>query len=213
MTLKNLVKNFHKKRSIHLPGFSLIELALVLIIIGILAGTIFKGQDVLAAAKIRSVLTEIDRIRTAATLYHDTFGQWPGNDSMARARFGQDVTNGQGNGIISGTETHQFWAHLAKAEYIPDSAPPSSKLGGHFSVEGNGGQRQNFLVLSQSDRGGVLTPKQAAALKAKAGENDPSTGQIHVIEGAGSAAGSCIRDGTYNLTTTTPTCILRVELH
>lgn len=207
--MKDLTTNLPR----HLPGFSLIELALVLIVIGILAGAIFKGQDVLAAAKIRSVLTEIDRIRTAANLYHDTFGQWPGNDSLARTRFGEGVANGQGNGIISGAEVPQFWIHLAKAEHLSDTTPPASKLGGNFSVEGETLTKKNLLVLSQSERSGVLTPQQAATLKVKAGENDPSTGQIHVTEGTGSAAGSCIRDGTYNLAIKTPTCILKIELH
>lgn len=111
-------------------GFSLIEMALVLIIIGILAGAVFKGQDLLYAAKIRSALNEIDRIRTAATLYHDTYGQWPGNDSSAVMRFGGNVINGRGNGIITGAETTQFWVHLAKAEHLSEATPPSSRLGG-----------------------------------------------------------------------------------
>src|SRR5208282_50389 len=102
-------KNFRKDLAKELPGFSLIELALVLIVIGILAGAIFKGQDVMEAAKTRSVLNDVDRIRTAAVLYHDTFGQWPGNDSSAVARFGNDVINGHGTGLISGEEAPQFW--------------------------------------------------------------------------------------------------------
>jgi hypothetical protein len=178
-----------------------------------LAGAIFKGQDVLAAAKIRSVLTEIDRIRTAASLYHDTFGQWPGNDPLATARFGNDVANGKGNGIISAPEASQFWVHLAKAEYLPDTTPPPSKLGGNFTILGDTVLKKNLLILSQGEGSGVLTPKQAASLKAKAGESDPSIGQIHIIEGVGCEPGSCIRNGTYNLSTKAPTCILRVELH
>src|SRR5205809_21490 len=100
----------HKK----LPGFSLIELALVLIVIGVLMGAVFKGLDVLESAKIRSVLNDIQRLRTVAVLYHDTFGQWPGNDTLAKDRFGDGVKNGQGNGVISAHEANQFWVHLAK---------------------------------------------------------------------------------------------------
>lgn len=197
----------------HLPGFSLIELALVLIVVGILAGAIFKGQDILEAAKIRAVLNDIDRIRTAATLYHDTFGQWPGNDSLAKARFGQDVNNGQGTGVISGDEASQFWVHLTKADHLSDGMAPSSKLGGKFTVEGDLSTKKNILVLSGPEKSGLLTPKQAAALKAKAGESDPSTGQIRVTEGNGAAPRSCVNEGTFHLATKSPTCILRVELH
>lgn len=199
--------------SIHMPGFSLIELALVLIIIGILTGAIFKGQDVLEAAKVQAVLNDINRIRMAVALYHDTFGQWPGNDSEARARFGEDVNNGQGNGVISDGETGQFWVHLAKAGYVPETQAPSSKLGGRFGVEGDLAARKNFLTLSGPEKSGLLTPKQAASLKAKADESRPSTGHIHVTEGAGSPAGSCVREGTFHFATKAPVCILRVELH
>jgi prepilin-type N-terminal cleavage/methylation domain-containing protein len=197
----------------HLSGFSLIELALVLIVIGILTGAIFKGQDILEAAKYRAVLNEIERIRTAVSLYHDTFGQWPGNDSEAKMRFGNSVENGQGNGIFSAGEKTQFWIHLAKAAHLPELTAPSSKLGGQFSVEGDLASRKNFLVLSQPEKAGLLTPKQAATLKAKAGEKDPLGGQILITEGSGAANGSCIREGVFNFTVNTPNCILRVELN
>ena len=193
----------------HLSGFSLIELALVLIVIGILTGAIFKGQDILEAAKYRAVLNEIERIRTAVSLYHDTFGQWPGNDSEAKMRFGNSVENGQGNGILSAGEK----THLAKAAHLPELTAPSSKLGGQFSVEGDLASRKNFLVLSQPEKAGLLTPKQAATLKAKAGEKDPLGGQILITEGSGAANGSCIREGVFNFTVNTPNCILRVELN
>lgn len=196
-----------------LPGFSLIEIALVLIVIGVLAGAIFKGQDILEAARIRSTLNDIDRIRTAAALYQDTFGQWPGNDPLAKSRFGADVTNGRGDGIISGDEISQFWVHLAKAGHLSDNTAPSSKLGGTFTIEGDRTLNRNFLVLSGPENSGILTPKQAASLKAKAGENNPSGGLLYITEGAGAVPKSCINDGVFNLATKTPTCILKVELH
>lgn len=196
-----------------LPGFSLIEIALVLIVVGILAGAIFKGQDVLEAAKIRATLNEIDRIHTATALYQDTFGQWPGNDSLATSRFGISVSNGQGNGIISGDETNQFWVHLAKAGHLSDGIAPSSKLGGNFIIEGDLTSKKNFLVLSGPENSGILTPKQAAALKTKAGESDPSSGLLHITEGVGAPPNSCINGSVFNLATKMPTCILKVELH
>ena len=195
-----------------LPGFSLIELALVLIIIGILAGAVLKGQDVLEAARLRSVLNDIDRIRSATALYHDTFGQWPGNDSLALARFGEGVKNGSGNGLVTGEESAQFWIHLAKAGHMPAEVAPASKLGGQFRVEADTTLRKNILILASKDKEGILTPKQAASLKAKAEDGSPSTGQIIVSEGTGGSPGSCVKDGTLNLSTKSAVCILRVEL-
>jgi prepilin-type N-terminal cleavage/methylation domain-containing protein len=203
----------HKHLPQNLPGFSLIEIALVLIVVGVLAGAIFKGQDILEAAKIRATLNEIDRIRTATALYQDTFGQWPGNDPLATSRFGASVTNGQGNGVISGDETNQFWLHLAKAGHLSDDIAPSSRLGGRFTVEGDFTSKKNFLVLSGPENSGLLTPKQAASLKTKAGGNNPSSGLLHVTEGVGEPSKSCVNEGVFNLSTKTPTCILKVELH
>lgn len=197
----------------HLPGFSLIEIALVLIIVGVLAGAIFKGKDILEAAKMRAVLTEIDRIRTAAALYQDTFGQWPGNDPLAKTRFGAEVADGQGNGVITKEEIAQFWVHLAKAGYIADEIAPSSKLGGKFTIEGDPVLKKNFLVLSGPENSGILTPQQAASLKTKAGEANPSSGLLHFTEGVGAIAGSCVHDEVFNLAIKAPTCILKVELH
>lgn len=195
------------------PAFSLIELALVLIVVGILMGAIFKGQDVVEGAKMRSVLTDIERIRTASMLYHDTFGQWPGNDSLAKTRFGDDVINGHGTGVISKEEGHQFWIHLAKAEYMPQATAPSSKMGGIFTVEGEASQGKNFLILSASQKGGLFTPKQAANLKAKAGESDPTLGMLLFSEGTNVSPGSCLKNGLLFLEAKTPTCILKVPLH
>lgn len=195
-----------------LPGFSLIELAIVLIIIGILAGAIFKGQEILEAAKIQSVLNDINRISTATTLYREAYNQWPGNDSQARSRFGDSVSNGSGNGLISGEELNQFWVHLGKAEYLPGAIAPSSKLGGQFSIEVDPATRKTFLILSGPEKSALLTPKQASSLKGKAGETDPLTGQIQVIEGSGVSPGSCIHEGVFHLATKTPACILRVAL-
>jgi prepilin-type N-terminal cleavage/methylation domain-containing protein len=195
-----------------LPGFSLIELTLVLIIMGILTGAVFKGLELLDSAKIRATLNEIHRLRTVAILYRETYGQWPGNDREAQNRFGEGVQNGQGDGVISPNEAPQFWVHLAKAGYLSEENAPSSKLGGKFIVEGNQDTHQNFLLLAGKDKAGLLTPKQAAALKAAAEDGGPSTGQVQVMEGQGNKGGSCVRGEVFNLETKTPACILVVAL-
>ncbi|MBM3468157.1 MAG: prepilin-type N-terminal cleavage/methylation domain-containing protein [Alphaproteobacteria bacterium] len=197
----------------NLPGFSLIEMALVLIVIGILAGAILKGQNIMEAAKVRAVLNDIERVRTAAVLYHDTFGQWPGNDSLASTRFGEGVQNGKGDGVLTAGESAQFWVHLAKAGHLSNSAAPSSKLGGNFTVETDPLSKKILLILSGPEKAGLLTPQQASMLKTKAGESSPLTGQIQVTEGKNSSPHSCVKEGVFHLVTNAPTCILRVELH
>jgi hypothetical protein len=80
-------------------------------------------------------------------------------------------------------------------------------------VEGRQDIHQNVLILAGENKSGLLTPKQAATLKAAAEDGSPSSGKIQVTEGQGNKAGSCVRNGVFNLETKTPACILVVTLN
>jgi hypothetical protein len=212
--MRQQMKRLLKKK---LPAFSLMELAIVLVIVGIIAGSIFKGQELLEAAKLRSVLTDINRYRTAVGLYQDAFGYLPGNDPKAQERFGAHVVSGQGSGTIQGDERGQFWVHLQKAGHVGQSTPPSCKIGGNFTVESDQeGLPGNWLVLGklQGDQGdhAILTPQQAATLKAKAQESSPNEGVLRIREGRGVAAGRCVQGEQFNLQNTQPACVVYVGL-
>lgn len=201
-----------------LPGFSLIELAIVLIIVGLIAGGIFKGQDLLESAKIRSVLSDIQRYRTAVSLYHDAFGYYPGDDPQAQTRFGGDVSNGNGDGLINNNEINSFWTHLAKAGHVQTSEPPSTKLGGKVSVKANprDGLAGNWFVLGSNSENGsegpLFTPKQASLIKSKADDGAPNEGVIRIVDGKGAQQGQCIKnDGHYNLQNSNPACTLLIK--
>jgi prepilin-type N-terminal cleavage/methylation domain-containing protein len=204
-----------------IPGFSLIELALVLIIIGIIVGAVFKGQDLLEAARLRAVMNDINTYRTAVFLYQETFNAFPGDDPEATLHFGNSIGHGNGNGIIDGNEATLFWQHLAKAGHISQGVPPTSKIGGKFTVKANPkeGFPGNWLMLGKEtgtnevNDGPLLTPKQAMTLKAKADDGNPAAGTIRIIEGAGVLPGQCVTvDGHLNLLNPNPACILLVQL-
>lgn len=201
-----------------LPGFSLIELAIVLIIVGLIAGGIFKGQDLLESARVRSVLSDIQRYRTAVSLYHDAFGYFPGDDPQAESKFGEKVKNGNGDGLVSADEAINFWVHLNKAGHVQTSEPPSTKLGGKVTVKANprDGLVGNWFIFGSGNEGEsdapLFTPKQASLLKSKADDGSPNEGIIRVVEGKGVQQGHCIKNnGHYNLENTNPTCTLIVK--
>lgn len=196
--IKGFPKGFH--------GFTLIELSIVMIIIGLITGAIFKAQDLLESARIRATLDEVSRIRIALQSYRDAYGFWPGNDPEAADRLGGNAANGSGSGLIQPNEKSQVWIHLAKAGYLSTEAPPSAKIGGTFSAQGSplAGLTGNWIILSNPEGNQfkpALTPQQALALKQKSGDS------VRILDGDGAQAGACIQNGQINLENKSICCI------
>jgi len=125
-------------------AFSLVELSIVLVILGLLTGGILGGQALIRAAELRSVTTEYQRWVTATQTFRDKYfalpgdmtnatrfwGALDGNNGIASDCRGESNTlltcNGDGNGLIQGyvtsaSFTHEnflFWQHLANAGLI-----------------------------------------------------------------------------------------------
>jgi prepilin-type N-terminal cleavage/methylation domain-containing protein len=121
-------------------GFSLVELSIVLVILGLLVGGVLSGQSLIRASELRAVTEEYMRYSTAIGAFRDKYFAIPGDMANATAFWGKDnancpgntgtaatpgTCNGDGNGIvgpaaaISGTgEDFQFWKQLALAGII-----------------------------------------------------------------------------------------------
>jgi prepilin-type N-terminal cleavage/methylation domain-containing protein len=98
-------------------GFTLVEIAIVLVIIGLLLGGVLKGQELIKSAKVKSQIQQIDGITAAINTYQDKYGYLPGDDPDATTHTGDsNLTNGNGNGVYSGTEGDQYvWEHMSAA--------------------------------------------------------------------------------------------------
>ena len=126
-------------------GFTLIEIAVVLVIVGLLIGGIMKGQEMINSAKVKNLGQDLRNVGTYVMAYQDKFRALPGDDSAAVSHVSGTVatTNGTaGNGRIEGNwnsttvtdESFLVWQHLrlagiangstdtAAAEYIPRNA-------------------------------------------------------------------------------------------
>lgn len=134
-------------------GFNLVELAIVLVIIGLLLGGILKGQALITSAKIKRVNNDFNGITAAVYTYLDRYGTLPGDDDKTDGRWPDlqtslgAATKGDANGILAGTwnadpsscgtdcETYYMWAHMQAANLVASTEPPKNAFGGAIGVQ------------------------------------------------------------------------------
>ena len=68
-------------------GFTLVEIAIVLVIIGLLLGGVLKGQEMITQARIKNVMNDLNGVSSAFFAYQDRYKQIPGDDNGAVGRW------------------------------------------------------------------------------------------------------------------------------
>jgi prepilin-type N-terminal cleavage/methylation domain-containing protein len=109
-------------------GFTLIEIAIVLVIIGLLLGGVLKGQELITSARVRNLVSQQDGVKAAYFGFLDRFRSLPGDYNQAVANIAGATVNGNGNGqirsIAAGDVIDEFiavWEHLSRAGFINGS--------------------------------------------------------------------------------------------
>lgn len=119
--------NPHKTSSISTTsgGFSLVELSIVLVILGLLTGGILAGRSLIRAAELQSVHREFTQWQTAAHSFSIQYLSLPGDMDNADT-FWSGTANGDGDGKVTTNfspatreEMFLFWQHLALSGHIP----------------------------------------------------------------------------------------------
>ncbi|RKZ63486.1 MAG: prepilin-type cleavage/methylation domain-containing protein [Candidatus Parabeggiatoa sp. nov. 2] len=135
-------------------GFTLVEIAIVMVIIGLLLGGVLKGQEMVTNAKVKNLESDVNGITAAVYSYQDRYRALPGDDKKAD-RF-IDITTctnlcGDGNrkialgtaahafdSTIDGEESRLFWMHLRNAGLVNgdpgDQTQPTNAFGGLTGV-------------------------------------------------------------------------------
>lgn len=90
-------------------AFTLIEMAIVLVIIGLVVGGVLVGQSLIVAARARSEITEIQKFQVAVTTFESKYGCKPGDCANATAFGLAQCVNDAGSGNGNGDGTLQGW--------------------------------------------------------------------------------------------------------
>lgn len=184
-------------------GFTLVEIAIVLVIIGLLLGGVLKGQELINSAKAKSIITDFRNTATMIAAYQDRFRALPGDDASAQTHLGSTAAQADaskaGNGMIDGnfdstsgsSESIIMWQHLrlanlasgdttdpAKASDLNNWMPKNSE-GGIIGVQsanplGTNGTWSGRLFICQKNVSGRIAQQVDTTMD----DGNPSSGSV-----------------------------------
>ena len=184
-------------------GFTLVEIAIVLVIIGLLLGGILKGQEMITQARIKNVVNDFNGITAAYFSYMDRYKAVPGDDPNASNRWTGSL-NGGSNGQISGLygvsspgtlaqanvdntqgESWNFWWHLRLAGFVAGAttgqaaySQPTNAVGGIVGVQTNALTSLTGVVMCSAN----VPDKVASAVDTQVDDQRSNTGQMMAIQ-------------------------------
>ena len=183
-------------------GFTLVEIAIVLVIVGLLIGGVLKGQEMITNAKLKRIESDNAGIAAAMFSYQDRYLQLPGDDDDASSRFNTatPVPNGDGSGIIGvgndwagSLETAYFWQHLRAAGLVPggfdDATRPTNAYGGKIGVQDAFVNISGHVTVFGQIEGPI-----AKILEARLDDGEGNSGRMQAVTSGTSASSSAYSD-------------------
>lgn len=149
-------------------GFTLVEITIVLVIVGLLLGAVLKGQELIFNTKIKSTYNVSREAAAALYAYQDRYRVNPGDDNKATQRFpsaSPAVVDGNGDGLLVYGSRCQNTGTANTGENC--NALHHLRVAGFISGAGNEGLRTSF--------GGLASPARWSSFFPLAG-NNPAMG-------------------------------------
>lgn len=170
-------------------GFALVEIAIVMVIIGLIVGGIFAGRTLIENMRISKTVQLLKGIQSSALVFRDAYGRLPGDMPNTAARLpncavAPCATGGDGNRVIQGgattgpsttialtatAEAYTFWHHLQAADLIDLGIKNTLDMNfneGQPDSPVGGGFR--LIGRIQNTWGGLASPAHAIAITSSA---------------------------------------------
>lgn len=188
-------------------GFTLVEIAIVLVIIGVLLGGVLKGQELINSAKVKSAINDFRTTSTHIYAYQDRFRAMPGDDPGVAGRLtgaivastGGTLGNGRidspWNSTTASDEAVLFWQHVRLANFATgDSRNPATNgvvlldwlprnaMGGRLGVTGQtpiSGWAGSFFICQDNLNGSF-----ARQIDIAMDDGQPNSGSVRLLAGS-----------------------------
>lgn len=193
-----------KPSVIRTRGFTLVEMSIVLIVISLIVAGIITGKDLVHSAELKSVITDINKIKIALNLYEDKYDAMPGDHAIATQYWPGLTNDGGGDRKIDwGVESHLVWQHFNLSKFINvDTSSASGSIhyanatslkGAHFIIrhESVYGKSSNYIGLVKEVGGAprtVISSQDAVAIDKKIDDGIAGSGWVY----GSSAYGGCV---------------------
>lgn len=195
-------------------GFTLIEIAIVLLIIGLLLGGVMKGQSMINSARVRSIANDLTGIEAAWISFQDRYRSLPGDFPNASTHIAAGAVDGDANAIIDVAESGAVWQHLASAGFISGSfngnavgaitdtacdtaTCPGNPFNGFYKISNS----NNALAAANSSHelstGGNIPVEVMYELDLKIDDGKPDTGRLRAFNSAPHDA--CVANNEWNV--------------
>lgn len=190
--IKHQYQSRYRKSGVQ--GFTLVEITIVLVVVGLVLGGVVKMQEMLLNTKVKRTQSDYAEISSALLTYDGRYTRFPGDDDSASEHFSvytdgfNDPTpaeiNGDNSGTIDGSwigapnsETANAWKHLRAAGLIvgnpDDDTQPFNAYGGRIGVRDRSLQIPGHVLVFGSIEGRI-----AKIIEDKIDDGDPSSGAI-----------------------------------
>lgn len=207
-------------------GFTLVEIAIVLVISGLLIGAFLKSREMINNAKLKKLESDMSGILLSMSSYQDRYLNLPGDDAKAYDRFDiynsllPENVNGDGSGTIEGAwdannsttltensvqETEKFFAHLRAAGLISgsgrDTTRPTTAYSGKIGIQDGALKLAGHTAIF-----GVLDGSLAKILESHLDDGNPESGRVQadivqeIMQSGNSSTSTSYKDNlVYNI--------------